>query len=139
MATVLSAGDRRRHCVLSTARLPADMTPKRPRGGRSTNRRVGSRHVGRRTQNSPSENPSGQPIQDEDIVDRDARTSEEIRRRKLQPVLMWSPAGYHKVVANPSYALAELHEAVIFIWVLLSVSVYDSEPTYSPKSKRERN
>ena len=45
------------------------MTPKRPRGGRSTNRRVGSRHVGRRTQNSLSGNPSGQPIQDGDIVD----------------------------------------------------------------------
>jgi hypothetical protein len=32
-------------------------------------------------QNSPSGNRNGQPIQDVDIVDRDARTSEQIRRQ----------------------------------------------------------
>jgi hypothetical protein len=45
------------------------MTPKRLRDGRNTSRRVGSRRGGRRTQNLPSENPSDQTIQNEDIVD----------------------------------------------------------------------
>jgi hypothetical protein len=51
--------------------------------------RVGSRRGDRRTQNSPSENPNGQPIQDEDIVDKDVTTSEQIGRRKLWPMAMW--------------------------------------------------
>jgi len=65
------------------------MRPKRPRDGRSTSRRAERSHRGgRRTQNSLKENPSGQPIQDEDIVDKDVTTSEEIRRRKLWPMAM---------------------------------------------------
>lgn len=46
-------------------------------------------------QNSPSENQSGQTIQDGDVVDEIVTTSEEIRRQKL-----------------PASA-----DAVIFIWV----------------------
>jgi len=49
--------------------------------------RAESLHGGRLTQNSPSENPSGQPIQNKDTVDGDAGTSEEIRRRK--PRSLW--------------------------------------------------
>ena len=62
------------------------MRPRRIRDGSSTSRRVESHHNGRRTQNLPSENPSDQTIQDEDIVDGNLTTSEEIRRQKL-PVM----------------------------------------------------
>jgi len=62
---------------------------------RSTSRRVGRSQSGRRMQNSPSENPSGQTIQDGDVVDEIVTTSEEIRRQKL-----------------PASA-----DTVIFIWV----------------------
>jgi len=44
---------------------------------------------GRRTQNSPSENPSGRTIWDMDIVDGNLTTNEEIRRQKLRPMSMW--------------------------------------------------
>ena len=57
------------------------MTLRRPRGGSSMNHQVRRSQSGRRTQNSPNENQSGQPIQDEDIVDKDVTTSEEIRRQ----------------------------------------------------------
>jgi hypothetical protein len=63
------------------------MTPKRPRGGSSMRHQVGQ--SGRRTQNSPSENPSGRTIWDMDIVDGNLTTNEEIRRQKLRPMSMW--------------------------------------------------
>ncbi len=52
------------------------MTSRSPRGGSSTNPRVGSHQSGCRTQNSPSENPNDLAIQDEDIVDEIVTTSE---------------------------------------------------------------
>jgi len=59
------------------------MTPRRPREGSSTSPQAGSPHGGRQMQNSPSENQSGQTIQDGDVVDEIVTTSEEIRRQKL--------------------------------------------------------
>jgi hypothetical protein len=57
------------------------MTPRRPRDGRCTNRRGGSRRGGRRTQNSPSENPSPRSIKNEEIAGGNVTTSEELRRQ----------------------------------------------------------
>jgi len=76
MVTVLSAGNRRRHCVLSTARLPADIRVKKPRDGKNMSTQTGSHRSGGRMQNSPSENPSGQTIQNKDTVDGNLTTSE---------------------------------------------------------------
>jgi hypothetical protein len=76
------------------------MRPRRIRDGSSTSRRAESHHNGRRTQNLPSENPSDQTIQDEDIVDGNLTTSELVRRQKLPVMSIRSAAGQHIAVIN---------------------------------------